>query len=280
MKSPTVRHRRLGRELRRLRERAGLSVPEVARRLGWSASKAHRIEAGRIMVSEADLADACDLFGADSATTASLIQLGKDAGRRGWWTAYSDVFTGSYISMEAEASTILKWEQRAIPGLLQSEDYAHGVIKATLPNLSEAELRRRVDARMVRKVSLVGPNAPKLHVLMDEAVLRRPIGSPGVMAHQFDDLLRVMEWSHITVQVLPFSTGAHVGMEGGFSVLSFDAEDPAVGYTEGPAGEVYIEAAGQVRNLMLTFERLVDVCLSPEKSAVLIAAARSHHDLP
>ena len=128
---------------------------------------------------------------------------------------------------------------------------------------------------MVRKINVVGPNAPTLHLLIDEAALHRPVGSPESMDRQFGDLLRVMEWPHITVRILPFSAGAHPGMEGAFSVLHFDPEDPAVGYVESPAGEVYVEAADQVRNLILLFERLAGACLSPEESVALIAAARS-----
>lgn len=275
MKSPTVRHRRLGRELRRLREEAGLGTNEAALRLGWSLSKVHRAEGGRITVSETDLIHACDLFGVDSYTKGGLIQLARDANRRGWWTAYSDVFTGNYVALEAEATAIHTWETAVIPGLLQSEDYAREVIRARHPDLSAGELKRRVDARMVRKINVVGPNAPTLHALIDEAAIRRPVGLPDTMDRQLGDLLQVMKWPHITVQVLPFSAGAHPGMEGAFSVLSFDPEDPDVGYVESPAGEVYVEAADQVRNLILLFERLAGACLSPEESAVLVAAVRS-----
>ncbi|MEV8636491.1 helix-turn-helix transcriptional regulator [Streptosporangium sp. NPDC051023] len=278
MKSPTVRHRRLGRELRQLRERAGLSVAETARRLGWSASKAHRIEGGRIMLSEADLVAACDLFGADSATRASLVQLARDAGRRGWWTAYSDVFTGSYIALEAEATVIRKWEPLLIPGLLQSEDYAREIIRSGRPDLSASEVDRRVDARMTRKVRLLGASAPKLHALIDENALRRLVGGPKVMARQLADILQVVDWSNITIQILPIQADIAVGLEGAFSLMSFE-EDPDVGYVEGPAGEVYVEAADQVRRFMLTFERLADKALSPKESAALIAAVRSNHDL-
>jgi transcriptional regulator with XRE-family HTH domain len=280
MKSPTVRHRRLGRELRRLREEAGLTTNEAAHRLGWSLSKVHRVEGGRIMASETDLIHACDLFGADSYTKGGLIQLARDANRRGWWTAYSDVFTGGYVALEAEATAILTWETAVIPGLLQSDAYAREVIRARHPNLGAGELERRVDARMVRKINVVGPHAPALHALIDEAALRRPVGSPDIMDRQLDDLLQTTTSPHITVQILPLSAGAHPGMEGAFSVLSFDPEDPAVGYVESPAGEVYVEAADQVRNLTLLFERLASVCLSPEKSAALIAAVRSNDDLP
>ncbi|MFC0862558.1 helix-turn-helix domain-containing protein [Sphaerimonospora cavernae] len=278
MKSPTVRHRRLGRELRRLREQAGLTVAEVAVQLGWSGSKVNRIENARIAPSTTDIGNACDLYGADSATKASLIQLGKDAGRRGWWTAYSDVFTGSYIALEAEATAIRKWEPLLIPGLLQNEDYAREIIHSGLPELSDSEVARRVDARVARKISLLGSNAPHLHTLIDENVLRRFVGGAKVMGRQLDDILQTMERPNITVQVLPLRTDAHVGLEGAFSVLTLGDGDPDVGYIEGPAGDVYIEAADQVRKLKVTFERLTSACLSPKESAAFIAAVRRDHE--
>lgn len=227
------------------------------------------------MVSDADLTHALELFGADSATAASLSRLAKDAGRRGWWTAYSDVWLGNYVSLEADATAIRTWETSVIPGLLQSEAYAREVIRARHPGLGEVELERRVDARMQRKTTMIGDSAPTLHVLIDEAAVRRPAGTREEMDRQLRDILQVAEWPHITVQVLPFGAGAHAGMEGGFSVLSFTKGDPDVGYAESPGGEVYVEAADQVRMLILLFERLAGACLSPEKSAALIAAARS-----
>lgn len=274
MKSPTVRHRRLGRELRRLREHAGLTVAEVAVQLGWSISKVNRIENARIALSAADVANACDLFGADSATKAGLIQLCKDAAVRGWWTAYSDVLGGSYVVLEAEATGVRTWEPLLIPGLLQSEAYARELIRAARPGLEDSELKRRVDARMARKITLLGSGAPALHALLDECALRRPVGPPGVMAGQLEELIQIAGRPTVTIQVLPLAAGAHAGLDGAFSVLSFDVEDPDVGYTGCPGGDVYVEAADQVRHLKLTFERLSQLALSPEESVAFIAAAK------
>jgi len=261
--------------LRQLREQARLTPDEATKQLGWSSSKLSRIEAGRIKISEADLVAACELYGADSATTAGLVQLARDAARRGWWTAYADVFTGSYIALEAEATIIRTWEPLFVPGLLQSEDYAREVIAARHPDLGSGELSRRVDARMQRKARLLGASAPKFHAIIDEGVLRRPIGSRDVMARQLAYLLEQGARPTITIQVLPFAAGAHPGLEGPLSVLSFEADDPDVGYVESLAGEIYVEAADQVRQLMLLFGRLAETALSPDESAALIAAARS-----
>jgi len=278
LKSPTVRHRRLGRELRRLREAADLTPEAAALQLGWSRSKLNRIEIARITVTASDVANACDLYGVDPAVRALLTQLAREAGQRGWWAAYSDVFSGSYVGLEAEASAICTWEPLLIPGLLQTEDYAAGLICAAQPDLDELEVKRRVSARMARKICLLGERALRLRVAMDESALRRPVGPPGAMARQLTELLQVADWPNITVQVLPFRAGPHAGLDGAFSVLSFEAEDPDVGYTWCPGGDIYVEAADQVRGLGTAFERLISVCLSPDDSAALIAAARSDHD--
>ncbi|MEU9888688.1 helix-turn-helix transcriptional regulator [Sphaerisporangium sp. NPDC051011] len=268
-KSPTVRQRRLGRELRQLREAAGLSSDAAATQLGWSRPKVSRIENARTMPSTVDVADACDLYGADSAIKAGLIQLCRDASRRGWWTAYSDVFTGSYVALEAEATSIRTWQPLLIPGLLQSEDYARAIIQAARPGLAEVELERRTDARMARKINLLG-STPTLHALIDESVLCRSVGPPEIMRRQLDDMLQVAAWPNITIQVIPSAVGPHAGLEGPFTILEFNEPDPAVGYVESQAGDVYVEAADQVRSLTLTIERLIQVALSPEESVAFI----------
>ncbi|MEU0517873.1 helix-turn-helix transcriptional regulator [Streptosporangium sp. NPDC006007] len=275
---PTVRHRRLGRELRRLRENVSLTLDDVATQLRWSTAKVSRIENARTMPSGTDIANACDLYGVDSSTKAELIQLGRDAGQRGWWTAYNDVFASAYVGLEAEASIIRTWEPLLIPGLLQSEDYAREIIQAGRPDLTDAELERRVDARMSRKINLLGAHAPILHAILDECALHRVVGSFGVMARQLDNILQVVDWPNITVQVLQLRVGAHAGLEGAFSVLSFDDEDPDVGYIGCPGGDIYVEATDQVRHFKLTFERLASASLPPDESAAFIAAARSEHD--
>ncbi|MER5650975.1 helix-turn-helix transcriptional regulator [Streptosporangium sp. NPDC002524] len=275
MKYSTVRLRRLSRELRTLRATTGLTTEAAAEQLGWSRSKLNRFETGKIAPAPEDVAAICHLYCMDQTTTEAVVQLAREVTRRGWWTAYSDVFTGSYVEFEAEATIIRKWEPLLVPGLLQSQDYAREIISAAWPDLTKAELDRRVDARMARKINLLGSKAPTLHVLMDEGALRRPVGAPEIMTDQLGDILQVMDWPNITIQVLPLTTGAHTGLEGAFSVLGFDGEDPDIGYAECPAGEVYVEAADQVRNLMLMFERLAGACLSPKESAALIAAARS-----
>lgn len=280
MMHSTVRLRRLARELRTLRAATGMTTEAAAEQLGWSRSKLNRFETGKGAPTPTDVAAICHLYCVEAATTEAMVQLTREVARRGWWTAYSDVFTGSYVEFEATAKAIDHWAPLLAPGLLQTEDYAREIIRAGHPDRPDIELTRRVDARMQRKTSLLGAHPLTLHVLIAESALWHPVGSPGTMARQLDNILHAMDQPNITIQILPLTAGAHGGMEGAFSVLSFDGDDPDLGYAECPAGEVYVEDGEQVRRLMLTFERLAGACLSPKESAVLIAAVRSNHDLP
>ena len=151
--SPTVRGRRLIREIERLRHGSGLSMEAAAQRLGWSTSKLYRLENGRSRITTDDLADMLDLYGVRSPQREALIQLGRDARRRGWWTAYSDVFTGSYIAMEAEAASI-RINAHLVPGIFQTPGYAHEMIRRTRPAISAEDAERRVAARTARQDAL------------------------------------------------------------------------------------------------------------------------------
>lgn len=266
---PTVRARRLGQRLRDLRERAGLRPEEAAGRLGWSRAKLVRFETATAVPRPADAAAMCDLYGARSDERALLVQLAGDAGQRGWWTAYDDVLTGSYVADEALASEIRMWEPQLVPGLLQVESYAWAVIEAGRPGNPE-DMQRRVMARMARRTLLSRPGAPVLTAIIDEAALRRPIGGPAVMREQLEELLRPR--GNVTVQVVPFAAGAFAGLDGGFTLLDFPDETtfPTEVYAESIAGDLYPESAEQLGRINLAFERISQAALAPEKSAALI----------
>ena len=219
--SPTVRGRRLIREIERLRHDSGLSMEAAAKQLGWSVSKLYRLENGRSRVSTDDLADMLDLYGVCSPRREALIQLGRDARRRGWWTAYSDIFTGSYISMEAEAASI-RINAHVVPGMFQTPAFAHEVIRRTRPAISAEDAERRVAARTARQEALFSrPEPPEIHVILDEAVLRRQVGGPAVMAQQLAVLAEAAARPNVIIQVVPFTSGANAGMDGHFAILAF-----------------------------------------------------------
>ncbi|PRX07463.1 UNVERIFIED_ORG: hypothetical protein CLV66_10140 [Actinomadura viridilutea] len=215
------------------------------------------------------------LYGITSPERDALLTLTREAERRGWWTNYADVFTGSYVALEDEASLIREWEPQIVPGLLQTQDYAREVIRAGRPHVDEHELRRRVMARMARQTLLRRePEPPHLHAVLDEAILRRPIGGWDLMKDQLRHLSKEARRPNVTLQVLPFAVGAHAGLEGLFIVLSFPEEsDPDVVYTEGIYGDVYLESPEEIKRCTLAFEELCEMALSPEESVALIDAA-------
>jgi transcriptional regulator with XRE-family HTH domain len=269
--SPTVRGRRLIREIQRLRHDSGLSMEAAAQQLGWSTSKLYRLENGRSRITTDDLADMLDLYGVRSPRREALIQLGRDARRRGWWTAYTDIFTGSYIAMEAEASSV-RINAHVIPGLFQTPGYAHAVITATRPAISAEDAERRVTARIARQGALFSKaQLPEVHVILDEAVLHRQVGGPAVMARQLTALAEAAARPDVIIQVLPFTAGANAGMDGHYVILAFpDPEDPPVAYVEGLMGDVYMEAPDEVDRFSLAWTYLVTQALDPAESAAMI----------
>lgn len=270
--SPTVRGRRLIREIVRLRQQHGLSMEAAARQLGWSTSKMYRLENGRSRITSDDLADMLDLYGVRSPERDGLLQLCRDARKRGWWTAYADVFTGSYISMEAGATAIRLHAHLIIPGLFQTPPYAREVITATRPTNKTTDSERRVAARTARQQAVFERNdPPQVHALLDEAALRRQVGGPEVASAQLLALAEAAARPTVTVQVLPFTRGAHAGMDGKFTVLIFDA-DPPVAYVEGLMGDVYLEAATETCRFADAWTRLADRALSPAASIQMITS--------
>lgn len=271
---PTVRGRRLMRELRRLREEERLTLQDVADRTGWSRARVSRIETGHTRPQHGDVADLLDLYGVPSPERDALITLAREARQRGWWTAYVDVFTGSYVSLEDEAAEIRTWDAQLIHGLLQTSDYARAVIEAGRMLPEPAQVERRIAAREARQALLDRPDAPHLHAVFDEAVIRRPIGGPRIMAAQLRSLAVAAERPNVTIRVLPYDSGAHAGLDGRFTILSYpDPVDPDIAYVEGTMGDVYLESAQETEQHRVRFNRITAAALSPEDSAHLLAAA-------
>jgi hypothetical protein len=264
-----MRARRLGQRIRDLRERARLGPDEAAARLDWSRPKLVRFETATALPTPAQVTAMCELYGAASDQQALLVQLASDAGKRGWWTAYGDVLTGSYVADEAEAVQIRTWEPLLVPGLLQTEQYAWAVIEAGRPDNPD-DAQRRVMARMARRTLLSRPDAPELTAIMDEAALRRPVGGTAAMRDQLGELLRPRD--NVTIRVIPFTAGVHPGLEGGFVLLDFPAETtfPTEVYAECIAGDLYPESADEIARISLAYERIADAALSPDQSAELI----------
>lgn len=272
---PTVRQRRLAQALRELRHEAGLTQDAVAARMGWHSSKLFRLENARSpRVDWLDVRELMDLYGVTSPHREALIQLARDARMMGWWTPYRDVFTGSYVALEDEASAMRLYCPELVPGLLQTEHYARAVIRAVRPGYDDESVERRVTARLVRQKALLDrENSPELLCVLNEAVLRRQVGDGHVMAAQLRALADAAARPHLALQVLPFSAGAHAALEGGFVLIEFpDEQDPDVVYVEGIMGDLYLESVEEIKRYQLAFERIQAIALSSQETLALISA--------
>ncbi|MCS7478247.1 helix-turn-helix domain-containing protein [Umezawaea endophytica] len=271
--SPTLRKRRLVSELRRLREVAGLTIEEVGERLECSASKISRIETGRVGVTPRDVRDMLDAYGADDLLLDELVQLAREARRKAWWDEYGDVAPGRYIGFEADAESVRTYQGLMIPGLLQCEEYTRALIREVLPGASPSEVERRVELRNARQALLGEEDPLRLHVVIDEAALRRLVGGPTVLRAQIRRLLEVGELANVTLQVVPFAAGGHAAMDGPFVILSFPERlDPEVVYIESTRSGVYLEQPSDVEWYSAVFERLTATALDPVQSAALLGS--------
>lgn len=271
-KGPTVRRRRLSGELRRLRELADLTIDEVGEKLECSASKISRIETGRVGVTPRDVRDMLELYGVTGDEREAFVQLAREARQRGWWHAYGEVFTGAFVGLEADASSLRLFQALLVPGLLQTERYAREVIRALRPDADEAEVRRRVTGRLARQRLLTEPSPPEYWAVIDESVLRREVGGPDVMAEQLRHIATMAALPYVTIQVVPFSAGPHAGLDGPFLILGFpEPADPDVVYVDSTTDGVYLESPADVRRYTLMFDHLRAAALKPDDSVALIA---------
>ncbi|MER5277891.1 DUF5753 domain-containing protein [Streptomyces sp. NPDC002809] len=179
----------------------------------------------------------------------------------------------AYIGFEAEARTVRNYESLFVPGLAQTERYARAVIKGVLPTASQIEVDQRVQARIERQAVLAKVSPLQLWAIMDEAAVRRLVGGREVMREQTQHLLQLADEPHVTLQLIPFGTGAHAGMTGSFVHMDFpDAQDPELVYVDTPAGDLFLESETEIRRYKSMFEHLQAVALGPGESADLLAS--------
>lgn len=275
--SPTVRRRQLIAELKRLRETAGLTQEDVAERLDWHATKVFRIETGRTSPHPNDVRVMLEIYGVtDAGQRDALVQLAKDARQRGWWYTYRDVLPSRYeffIGLEEEAATIRTFQLAVVPGLLQTEDYARALARGGPLGLDAEEIDRRVVVRMTRQQVLARQDRPQFWAIMDEAVIRRIVGGPAVMRAQLLHLLAVSEQGNITLQVVPYSVGAHAGTEGSFVILGFaEPSEIDVVYMDTIGGSISVDNAEEVQHYATAFDHLRAVALSPDDTRDMLRA--------
>jgi transcriptional regulator with XRE-family HTH domain len=273
--TPTVRHRRLAAELRRLRDAAGLTQEEVSERTGKDRSTLYRLENAQQRPQRSTLIQLLGLYGADDEKRAELLALLREAGQRGWMQPHqSDLpaIYSDYISFESEARSVSNYESLFIPGLLQTEAYTRAVIRGILPHASTAQVESRVTARMERQALLTRENPPQLWAIMDEAAVRRMVGGRMVMREQLNRMRDAAALPNVTVQVIPYDAGAHPGMPGSFIVLDFpDPADQSLVYLDSMAGDLFLEDDMEIRRYILMFEHLRAAALRPDESLTLLA---------
>ncbi|WP_374727521.1 helix-turn-helix domain-containing protein [Haloactinomyces albus] len=272
--SPTVRRRRLAAELRRLRAALDLTQQQAAAHLGCTQAKIGRFETAKRTPSVGDVSALLDFYGVGDAEREQLLNLTRDARKRGWWHSYSDVLPEwyeTYVGLEAEASSIHTYESEAIPGLLQTHEYAYAITKATLIRADEAEIARRVELRIQRQQRVIGEKPLELWAVLGEAALRRRVGGPGVLRRQLEHVLKLVAMANVTVQVMPLDAGAHPAQVGPFVILRYsDHADPDVVYLETHVGGLYLEREIELSNYVTMMDHLRAHAIDPETSLQVI----------
>lgn len=271
---PTVRRRKLGLELKRLRESANRKMVEVAAELNCSQAKISSIEAGRYKVQPRDVRDMLAFYGVtDIEVTDSLMELARQSAEKSWWHPYSSAvpdWFGTYVGLEAEAQALQSFARHVIPGLLQTEEYAKAVTSASLrvpPDWHDDVVR----LRKARQEQLAAASPLDFWTIIEEPVLRRPVGRPGVLRSQLLHLVQMAQQPHIRVQILPLSAGIQPGTANPFIVLIFpDDLHPDLIYLEHEVGALYLEEPDEVSKYQQAFSHLASQALDIEASLDII----------
>ncbi|SNT45373.1 Helix-turn-helix domain-containing protein [Actinomadura meyerae] len=273
---PTVLRILLGAQLRRLRESRGISTEQAGYEIRGSHSKISRMELGRVGFKERDVADLLTLYGvSEPDERAPLLALAKEANNPGWWHRYGDILPSwfeVYLGLEEAASLLRTYELQFVPGLLQTEDYARAVVRLGYSDASEEEVERRVQVRTTRQERFTSPDAPTLWAVLDEAVVRRPLGGREVMRAQIRHLIEVSELSHVTLQIVPFGAGGHAAAGGPFTILRF--AEPGLSdvvYLEQLTSALYLDKPTDVDTYMRAMNNLCITAARPDDTTRILA---------
>jgi transcriptional regulator with XRE-family HTH domain len=276
--SPLVQRRRLRAELKKARQTSGLTQDQVAAEMDWSPSKVIRIEAGSSGISANDLKALLQLYGVkDLEQIDSLLALAR-AGReqRSWWREYREVAPQSLLQLieyESVAHVIRQFESMVIPGILQTEGYAHAVLENHYnEEPGSDQLHALVELRTRREDLFDAENRPSFHFILDEAVVRRKVGGPSVMRRQLKRLIEVAEKPDVTIEMIPFSAGLHAGMKGPFEIIEFaNPSDRDIVYLETPRGDIFSDDSDETLRYSKDFAKLRKSSLGPRDSLARIA---------
>lgn len=274
-KNPIVRRRQLGRQLRALRERAGLTLDDAAAQLeDFSAAKISRIETAKVGVRSRDVEALMDLYGLDDPhPRTNLLTLTRQSREHGWWEPLSDVMPVGEelaIGLEGEAVSIRIFSSYFVESLFQTEAYARELLQASWTSESALQINRRVNLRIERQKILQQQEVPQVRAVIDEAALRRPVGSYETLRSQLSRLTELAALPRFSIRVLPLSVGAHPGGEGSFRIIDVPPPSPAVVHFNHSSHTSYIEDEREIRLYSDIFARLESESLTAERSIELI----------
>jgi hypothetical protein len=276
---PTALRVILGAHLRRMRVAAGISRSDAGWEIRSSESKISRMELGRVGLKERDVGDLLGLYGLDDDEERErLLRLAREANNPGWWHRYGDVLPSwfhSYLDLEAAAQLIRVYELQFIPGLLQTPDYIRAVVQLGRGMIPGEEVERRVTLRTNRQGVLSRPEPVRLWAVVDEAVLRRPIGGVKSMIEQLNHLIDASQLPNVTLQVMPFSVGGHAATGGAYSILRFPEQDlPDMVYIEHLTSALYLDKLEDLDQYTATMEALCVAAPPPNKTRDILTDIR------
>jgi hypothetical protein len=280
--SPTVLRIILGRQLQTLREKAGMTYEQAADTIYASAWTLRRMEKAEVGLKLNYVKSLLQAYGiTDPAEIDAFLQLAREANKAGWWHSYTDVLPAwfkVFPGLEQAADLIRGYEPHCVPGLLQTRDYAHALTTAGYPNATPEQTERRVALRLARQQILTRPQPPHLWVVVDETVLRRPVGGPAVMREQLDQLIDATARPNITLQVLPLAVGAHPAMYGMFQLLRFPAPElPDIAYVENLTSAVYLDKPADVTSYTEALDRLCAQAAPADNTATILRKIRKDY---
>lgn len=276
--APTVLRMVLGKRLRQLREQAGVSFDDAARAIEVTALTVRRMEKAEVGLRIPYVKELLRTYGVSGAEIEDFLSLAREANQPGWWHKFRDVLPewfSAYVSLESEAAVIRLYEPQYVPGLLQTHDYAAALMRVGFPNASPEDVDRRVALRLRRQDLLVKPEAPAVWAILDETVLRRPVGGPQVMRAQIDRLAEATERPKVRIQIMRFAAGPHPGAYGPFHYFRFGfSELPDIVYTEGLAGAQYVDQPADVVTYLEVMDRMSVQAEPVARTRDILAALR------
>jgi hypothetical protein len=235
------------------------------------------METGQRGVTRRDIRDLCELYGVSGEESVRLVNLAREGKEQGWWQQYNLDF-GNYIGLEEAAVSLSFYMPMLVPGLLQTPGYVRALHEADIDNYTPEKVEEAVEVRLRRQRILTRDPPLRLSVVLDEAVLHRAVGGPAVMGEQLERLIQSEQLSNVTIQVIPYSTGAHPAMDSLFEILDFGDTAPSVVYVEGLMGYIYVDRPQDISRYMQVFDRLRAMALTPQESISLIAKVRAQYE--